>query len=143
MGILNDIRRKIILTRNCLVIYLPVRVNVRNAEKLRSLVTKNSEKVCLLNTKMKIIMFNNFSFRRILFVNKSKIFAVRLFCCHPILSRKTRKLTPSEFFYMLKSFKKLCCLFSISNTKMNIFYQANNRIWKKLPWIQYIGDQIL
>ena len=50
------------------MINFSVWVNMSDTEKLCSLITKNSKKVCLLYTKMKIILFNNFSFRCVLIV---------------------------------------------------------------------------
>ena len=44
-----------------LVVNFSIWVNMSNTEKLIALISENTEKVSLLDTKMKVILFDNFS----------------------------------------------------------------------------------
>ena len=51
------------------MIYLSVWINMRDTKELATLISKNTKKVVLFDSKMKIVLLDKFPFRRILLVN--------------------------------------------------------------------------
>src|SRR3989344_5511348 len=94
-----------------------------DAEKLPTLITEYSENSFLLNSKMIVILFNQFTRRSILSVNHIETLRASFFKRNTMFPIHRHELLPCQFFNVSQPTNKSLSLFSWENIERIFFIQ--------------------